>query len=254
MQTFHKTMKNMKKILFILLLLMLRSAFAGDAPLKVLMVGNSFSLSCKTYLPCVAASANCKLDLEIAYIGGCSLQRHIEEYIRSEKDKTYRPYTGINGDNASLQELLAKKKWDIISIQQASHFSWRRDSYQPWADQLIDIIRKSNPQAEIVVHETWSYNGGDRLAHLNDTWSVDQKTMFEMLDKNYRHLAKTNHFRIVPVGAAVQLSRKDNPRQLPICDAQYLATLVYPCELPETSDVVGRCSWEKSRWENDCFC
>lgn len=236
----------MKKFFIALLAALSGYVFAGEAPLKVLMIGNSFAWSCRIYLRDVAASANCKLDLEIASIGGCSLERHIEEYAKSAQNADHRPYRCLGTRNASLQELLAKKKWDIITIQQASHLSWRADSYQPWADQLIAIIKKTNPQAEIVIQETWSYNGGDpRFANLNEAWSVDQTSMFEALDKNYRKLAKDNNFRIVPVGVAIQLSRVQKPVQLPVCDEKFLAGISSSNNLPETTDVVGKCVWKK---------
>ncbi len=238
----------MKEIFSALFALLAGGVFAQDAPLKVLMVGNSFSLSCKTYLRQVAASAKCGLDLEIAYIGGCSLERHVREYETSQSDPAHRPYRTIDNRPSSLQELLGKKKWDIISIQQASHLSWRADSYHPWSEKLIGIILKTNPQAEIVIQETWSYNGGDRrFAALNPNWSVDQTTMFEELDKNYRKLAKDNNFRIVPVGVAVQLTREEKPLQLPTCDEKFIRSFTYPDPLPETTDVVGRCGWGKKQ-------
>ncbi|MCQ2378343.1 MAG: DUF4886 domain-containing protein [Victivallaceae bacterium] len=238
----------MRKFFFFLSVLLSGSAFAADAPLKVLMIGNSYSLSCKAYLPVVAASANCPLDLEIAYIGGCSLQRHVEEYEHSVKDGNHRPYGSFKKKAVSLPELLAQKKWDVITIQQASPLSWRADSYHPWAEKLIAVIRETNPQAEIIIQETWSYNGGDpRFARLDDKWSVDQTTMFEALDKNYRKLAAENGFRIIPTGVAVQLSRQDSPRQLPTCDAAFLHSLSDSDALPETLDVVGECNWGKGK-------
>ncbi|MCQ2380131.1 MAG: DUF4886 domain-containing protein [Victivallaceae bacterium] len=236
----------MKKVLSAVLFFISSYLAADDAALKVLMVGNSFSLSCGTYPPKAAQSAGCKLDLEVAYIGGCSLRRHIEEYEKTEKNPDHRPYGSFGKKRVSLQELLSMKKWDIVTIQQASHLSWRDESYQPWADRLMEIVRKYNPQAEIAVQETWSYNGGDgRFAKLDDRWSVDQNTMFVKLDANYRKLAKDRNLRIIPVGVAVQMSRRDSPRQLPAIDAKYLESLVHPCELPETLDVVGKCGWKK---------
>ena len=216
--------------------------------LKVLMVGNSFSLSCRTYLPDIVKSLpDCGLKLEIAYIGGCSLQRHIQEYETSRQDPEHRPYTDFTDRPASLQEFLNRDKWDIISIQQASHFSWQPATYQPWAEQLIGIIRETNPQAEIIVQQTWSYNAGDvRINTAHDLWGLDQAGMFSCLDAAYRQLARQYGFRVVPAGLAVQLTRKDSPRQFPRMDEDLKKSLVYPAPLPETEDAAGACAYRDS--------
>lgn len=214
--------------------------------LKVLMVGNSFSLSCRRYLPEIVKSLpDCELKLEIAYIGGCSLERHIHEYETSQQDPEHRPYTDIADRPASLQDFLKRDRWDIISIQQASHLSWQPASYQPWAEKLIGIIRETNPQAEIIIQQTWSYNGGDiRINTRQDQWGLDQEGMFSCLDAAYRALARQYGFRVVPTGLAVQLTRKNSPRQLPRMDEKLKAALVYPAALPENDDAAGNCGYK----------
>ncbi len=217
-------------------------------PLKVLMVGNSFAWSCRRYLPAVAASVpGCDLQLEIAHIGGCYLQRHITEYERSKANPKHRPYLNIKMKWSSLHELLTKEKWDIISIQQASHLSWRPESYQPWADKLIAIIRETNPQAEIIIQQTWSYNDGDARLHSGtaNSWGISQQEMFDRLAANYRNLAEANKFRVVPTGLAVQISREDNPLQFPVMTPEFMAQFKYPAELPKTTDMVGGLGWGK---------
>ena len=211
--------------------------------LKVLMVGNSFARSCRVYLPDIVKSLpDCELKLEIANIGGCTLQRHIKEYETSQQDPEHRPYWDITDQPASLQELLKRDRWDIVSIQQGSPASWQPATYQPWAEQLIGIIRETNPQAEIIVQQTWSYNAGDvRINPQEPEWGLDQAGMFSCLDAAYRKLARQYGFRVVPAGLAVQLTRKDSPRQLPRMDEELKKTLVSPEVLPETDDAVGSC-------------
>ena len=221
------------------------AASAAERPLKVLLVGNSFAWSLRRYLPDVAKSVEgCDLVLEIAHIGGCSLERHIREYERTLTDPNHRPYTDISGKAASLNELLVRQKWDIVSIQQASHLSWRAESFQPWADRLIAIIRETSPQAEIVVQETWSYNDGDPRIHgSTGTWGITRQQMYDLLAANYRRLARENGFRLVPTGLAVQLSRADDPQQFPVITPELRASFHYPCDLPKSTDMVGKVTW-----------
>ena len=64
------------------LLLTALAAFSlsgSAAELKVLMVGNSFSLSVLTYLPKIAKASGKKLKLGEAMIGSCTIWRHYGE-------------------------------------------------------------------------------------------------------------------------------------------------------------------------------
>lgn len=58
----------------------------GGSPLKVLMVGNSFSESVLVELPKVAQATSNRLVLVNLMIGGCSLRRHWDNVVRSEDD------------------------------------------------------------------------------------------------------------------------------------------------------------------------
>ncbi len=157
----------------------------GDpSHLKVLMIGNSFSISCLTHLPQVAADSGQKLDLGSLYIGGCSLERHATNVVaelRDEKAKGAYRYDRVidNGirrivRDARLTDVLKGVKWDVVTIQQASHLSWRKESFHPWGDDLVKTVRTLAPQAKIVVQETWSYTPFDkRLAQ----WKISADEM-----------------------------------------------------------------------------
>ena len=172
--------------------------------LKVLTIGNSFADSVFKYLPSiVGASDDSQLVLKRANLGGCSLQRHWNNVEKSQTDPQYAPYSG-----KTLKQWLTAEKWDVVTIQQASHESWKPDSYQPYAENLIKFVRENAPQAEIIVQQTWSYNISDkRIGGDNPSWGFDQTGMYERLTANYRKLAADNGFRIIPSGQAVQNAR-----------------------------------------------
>ena len=118
-----------------------RSALPCDAAqLKVLAIGSSFSRPCVESLPPVARALGVDLDIASLYIGGCSLERHWKNIETAETNATFRPYrfdrntsgrkTAIDG-RISIQEALTAAKWDVVTIQQASHKSWRAGSYFP---------------------------------------------------------------------------------------------------------------------------
>ena len=181
---------------------------------KVLMIGNSFSICLLQHLPQVAADRGVELDLASLYIGGCSLKRHWEN-VGKDGDKEFKPY--LFGRNrfgkftqgkANVCEALRMAKWDIVTIQQASHESWKPETYHPYGDRLIAKIRELAPQAKIVVQETWSYTPWDkRLAK----WGIDQNGMYAKLHEAYGTFAKEKGLSVIPFGTAVQEWRRRLP-------------------------------------------
>ena len=204
--------------------------------MKTLMIGNSFSICVLKYMPSVAAELGCDLDLASLYIGGCPLMRHAANIAAggypdhwpylvtwnyaSLQDQTAVPFAsllgGEKGDHGNIPQLLAADKWDVVTIQQASHESWKPDTYHPWVDMVISAIRKHAPQAKIVVQQTWSYCNADaRICNQETkgpgTWGIDQLGMYERLTANYSKFAAENGFDIIPTGKAVQLYRARRP-------------------------------------------
>jgi len=181
---------------------------------KVLMIGNSFSISLLQYLPHVAAASRVDLDLASLYVGGCSLKRHWENVMK-DGEKDFKPYTfgrnrygKVTSGRANVCDVLRMAKWDIVTIQQASHDSWNLKSYEPYGSQLIAKIRELAPQAKIYVQETWSYTPWDkRLAQ----WNMGQDDMYDMLHDAYGTFARRFELGIIPFGTAVQEWRRRLP-------------------------------------------
>ena len=238
------------------LLLTALAAFSlsgSAAELKVLMVGNSFSLSVLTYLPKIAEASGKKLKLGEAMIGSCTIWRHYGEYGKTEKDPSHRPYwtnlklPGRPDGKVSLQDLLTADRWDIVTIQQASHESGRGETFEG-APKLIALIRKHQPQTEIVIQQTWSYRSDDsRVMPPDSEWGFDQNTMYEKLTANYLALAKSIHARVIPTGLAVQIAREKSPVKFKNYDPALLGTLHFPDLPPQAGDVVGRLYWSKDQ-------
>ena len=191
----------------------------GDpSHLKVLMIGNSFSLSCLAYLPQVAADDGQKLDLGSLYIGGCSLERHATNVVaelRDEKAKGAYRYDRVidNGirrivRDVRLTDVLKGVKWDVVTIQQASHLSWRKESFHPWSDDLVKTVRALAPQAKVVVQETWSYTPFDkRLAQ----WKISADEMAARAEAAAADFAEGHGLGRIRMGRAVRAWRERLP-------------------------------------------
>ena len=224
--------------------------------MKVLMIGNSFSICVGNNLPQIVKMSNKHhLHLTSAYIGGCSLETHANHLKQAEKDPAHKPYRITIWNSADLRkkntyqgnvlELLKNNKYDIITIQQASHHSWNYATYQPYADIVIDYIRKFNPQAKIMVQQTWAYRSDD--SHLlpgERSWGFDQQGMHERVRAAYHKFAAEKGFELIPTGDAIALYRKNTP-PYKVLSSQELARYKNPDLPPRANDIVGRDFWKK---------
>ena len=188
----------------------------GDGPCRVLMIGNSFSISCTRQLPQVAEANGHKLDLASLYIGGCSLERHWRNVEAAATNATFKPYRFdrfvegrrvVEKGAANIPDALTMDKWDIVTVQQCSHKSWDAASYHPWGDNLVAKIRELAPQAKILVQETWSYPPWDRRLK---NFGFDQVEMYARLHDAYAAFAKKYGFGIIPVGTAAEICEDRN--------------------------------------------
>ncbi len=171
---------------------------------KLLIIGNSFSICLKAYLPSVVESVpGCHLKLGDLTIGGCTLERHWNNITREEVDPSFKYFKKY-----TYKEIMCSEKWDYVSIQQASGFSWQPDSYYPFIQDLYQYVKKNVPTAEILLQQTWSYRPDEpRLKQ----WGFDQKVMYEKLEAAYNKAARDLNIRVIPMGFAVQMARSNQP-------------------------------------------
>ena len=209
---------------------------------KLLTIGNSFADSAFRYLPRVAESAGCKIVMDRANIGGCRLSRHWKLVEDSERDPKVKPYSR---GTANLREMLERQKWDFVTIQQASHDSWRPETFQPWAGNIIAYVKKHAPQAEVVIQQTWAYRADHPQFQPGGEWGISQREMYDRLTANYTALAKKLGLRVIPSGFAVQLSREQEPLPFENYDPALPEHLRWPDLPPQAGAIVGRCFWER---------
>ena len=182
-----------------------------EKPLKVLMIGNSFSICNLREMPNVASAMGKRLDLASLFIGGCSLERHWNNVVAASTNVAFRPYKFdrvvdgkkvVEKGKANIPGALVLDKWDVVTIQQASHFSWRPETYEPFGGSLVAKIRELAPQAKIVVQETWSYPPWDKRLK---KFGFDQAEMYRRLHAAYAGFAGKYGFDVIPVGTAAEI-------------------------------------------------
>ena len=172
--------------------------------MQVLAIGNSFSQDATAYLKRISDCGNGNITVVNLFIGGCSLSRHYRNMLSGERVYAME----FNGQNTgffvSLEEALLSRDWDVITIQQASHFSTKYEYYQPYLDTFAEYIRECCPKAKLYVHETWAYEeASDRL--LNFMKYEKRIDMYNDLHSAYVQAASdVNADGFIPSGTLMQ--------------------------------------------------
>ena len=172
--------------------------------MQVLAIGNSFSQDATAYLKNVSVAEQGDITMVNLMIGGCSLSRHYRNMLSGEKAYSLEFNGQSTGFFISIEEALLSRDWDVVTIQQASHFSFKSESYQPYLDSLAAYIRKCCPQAKLMIHETWAYEeGSDRLFKVAKYET--RNAMYNDLHAAYEKAAKDiNADGIIPSGTLMQ--------------------------------------------------
>ncbi len=182
---------------------------------RVLAIGNSFSQDANKYLQKISDSAGADITFYNLFIGGCSFERHWNNIEKDLPDYDLE-MDGETVGKIGLKAALAINKYDYITIQQVSGLSGIEESYHPYADNLVKYILKVQPDAEIVVHQTWSYQ--KTSSHPDFVrYDCDSEKMFNALKKAYDSLAvkmgeltpSKKPLRIIPNGQIFQYARAE---------------------------------------------
>lgn len=177
--------------------------------LKVLAIGNSFSVDAMTYLYDIAEKEGVEeIVLGNFFVGACTLKMHAD-YMESG-EAAYRYDKNTNGTwvqtpDTTLLTGLLDEQWDVITMQQASQDSGIVTTYQPYLNNLIAYVQEKCPNAKIMWHMTWAYQSdSDHKAF--PVYGNEQTTMYygilnavqKQIDTN-ENIAKT-----IPTGTVIQ--------------------------------------------------
>lgn len=220
----------MRKIHYILIALLLavaevllvavrQPAHNVSREMKVLCIGNSFSVDAvENNLVQLAAERGIDLTVGNLYIGGCSLERHamnmrgdsaVYSYRLMKQDKAQQMFTREVTDSVSILWALASDEWDVVTMQQASHYSGQWFTYEPWLSELIDSVRLHiQDKTKIYWYMTWAYQQDAKHPAFVPNYNGSQAYMYdEILGCNRQVLANHPFDGFIPGGIAVQQAR-----------------------------------------------
>ena len=183
--------------------------------LKVLAIGNSFSVDSMTYLYDIAKAEGVEeIILGNLYIGGCSLQTHANT--ASSGSASYKYYKNTTGEwtetpSVSMWTALKDEEWDIVTLQQASGVSGVEKTYLKSQIQIIaNAVKKNVPNEKVRMawHMTWAYQSTSTHSEFVN-YSNNQKKMYTSILSAVKNkiTVNDNFAMIIPSGTAIQNAR-----------------------------------------------
>jgi hypothetical protein len=177
--------------------------------IKILAIGNSFSVDSMEYLYQILKDGNYdNVILGNLYIGGCCLETHYHNIINHNKDYIYylnKTGTWEEYPFFSILDALTSENWDIITMQQCSGKSGLSNTFQPYVNELIDYVRKYNKEAKLFWNMTWAYHFYSTHEEFIN-YEFNQIIMYQAIINTVNEMIITNKSfeGIIPVGTAIQ--------------------------------------------------
>ncbi len=193
----------------------------NEEPIRILAIGNSFSNNTTYFISRIAESRGKNVSVTSLYYAGCTLKQHVEFY--NSDSRSYQFYVdGVNTTTGQLQtmkEVFELYDYDYVTLQQSPSgsdvFSTYWTEENPWLTQLYDIVKEHEPQAEIMVHQTWSFCHDCAIGN-DPYWNTNYnntKEMFNVIEDCYEQMADKigvdKETGIIPVGVAIQLAKDE---------------------------------------------
>ena len=178
--------------------------------MKLLSIGNSFSQDAQEWLHQIAVANGVELETTNLMIGGCSLETHWNN-MHSGEVAYYLEQNGRNMQRmVSLEEGLALDTWDVVTVQQVSHYSGQPQTYVPYLTELVAYVREKCPGAKIYFHQTWAYeidsdHGGFAYYDRN------QQEMYRRIGDCTAMACRLIDATVLPSGPVVQYLRENAP-------------------------------------------
>ncbi len=156
---------------------------------KILAIGNSFSQNANHYFYSIAVASGVVWQKNVnLFIGGCPMSLHFRNIMANNEAYDFQFKGESTGLMVSIDKVLLSDNWEYITIQQASHESFKWECYEPYISFLAEHVRRLCPGAKLGIHETWAYVSEERLAKFGFGSSEE---MYARIKPCYERAAKT---------------------------------------------------------------
>lgn len=203
----------MKKTIICLLLTAFIAIGTSARSIKVLAIGNSFSVDAlEQEMHNVTIAGGDEIVIGNLYIPGCSIERH---YNNMKSDKNEYSYRKIALDGhvdtipeCSISGALVDEDWDYITFQQASHFSGQYETYKHLPE-LIAMVREAVGERPVFLwHMTWAYSPDSKHDGFKNYDNCQLKMYRSIIDATKQAIADNPELKaVIPAGTAIQNAR-----------------------------------------------
>ena len=108
------------------------------------------------------------------------------------------------GFNVSLKEALLNRDWDVVTIQQVSAKSPYYETYQPYLNEIVKVIKRCVPKAKIAIHQTWAYEQDSHRLNIELGYS-NHVDMFKNIEISYKKASEEiDADLVIPSGKVFQ--------------------------------------------------
>ena len=184
--------------------------------LKVLFVGNSFSVDTAQHLPEIALSMGVKeLHIGVLYIGGCSTRLHYANITEQVEKYDYYESFGNNGEwsvknGVSSNFAIKSDDWDVIALQHGTIDGSKNTDWQYYdkLQQLVNEISALAPNAKIYFNMHWVGESHHTHPEIR-SFDGDTARMYEIITDIVKNKVSETEglYGITYAGTAVQNAR-----------------------------------------------
>jgi hypothetical protein len=189
----------------------LEEPIRATSSLKILAIGNSFSIDATNYLWNIAKSAGYgEVIIANLFIGGCTLEAHYENMTNDAPAyiyyKTNDEGEWVTKPDTTMLAGITDEDWDIITLQQASGSSGISGTYN-YVNNIVRYVKnnRTNENSKIFWHMTWAYQGDSGHGEFAK-YDGDQLKMYQGIADSvqYRILPERDIAGVIPVGTVIQ--------------------------------------------------
>lgn len=183
--------------------------------LKILSLGDEFTVSAGRYLAKTAKSDDVTIVSGCMMLSDSSLENHLK--MITDDIPVYRfEYNGEGSvrlnemDDVSASKIFDWFDWDYIIIQQSMDKAGVSESYNPYIREIADLIRQKCPRSEIIINEPWAFED-DSAEPVFELFDNNTQTMAEKIRTACINASVAGNIKIVfPTGEAWNNARKEN--------------------------------------------
>ena len=217
--------------------------------IKVLMIGHSFALNSAQYASQMVADFGGNLEITVLHYPGCTLEEHYNFYKNDEA--VFQVYTNgyqVNSKPVTSKSVLEGDKYDYITFQGHSVSMDEIETYDKLVP-LWEIVKKHQPQAKFMIHQTWSLCWRRNLGK----YSAKEigRDQFTKVEACFEEAAKRiGGVSIVPVGEAIQLAKESGD----FSNDYGKRTSIYADEvshLSEKGKYLAACVWAQFMYKDE---